>query len=123
MYILDTSAIVEILKNSQKGRQIIGIINDEAVVISSFQIYEILLGMKKEEIEKTYKMLFNLPIIDFGKEAAVESVKIQKELISHGKYIGIIDIFIASLCIFNKATLITLDKDFESIKGLNLELF
>lgn len=118
MYILDSSAIIEILKGTEIGAEIINIIGDESTVATAFSVHELLIGAKAREIEKIQKFFSEIIIMHFDKEAAIKSVEIEKE-----KRIEESDIFIAPICISHNAVLVTLDKDFENIKDLKLRLF
>lgn len=122
MFILDTSAVIEILKGTKKGSQIINLVGTDPIAITVFSVYELFIGARDNEFGKIDKLFSETIILDFGKEAALESVKLGKELLKSGKPIEEIDIFIASICTSQNSVLVTLDKDFENIKTLGIKL-
>jgi predicted nucleic acid-binding protein len=120
MIILDTSAIIEILKGTEAGRKINQLTLNNETAITAFSTHELLVGARASEIPQLYGFLASLEAWGFDSASALESSRIKKELSGKGKSIGDIDIFIAGICMSNNAKLITLDKDFEPIEGLNV---
>lgn len=118
MIILDTSAIIEILKNTYKAPSIKEHSENEEACITSFTVHELLVGVKEKELLMLTDFILSVRVLDFNIAAAFESSKIQKELASAGRTVEESDIFIAGICIANKAKLITLDKGFQDIRGL-----
>lgn len=121
MFILDSSAIIEILKGSNCGKEIGNELDKTSLATTVFSVYEILVGAKPQEIEKIESFFKDLDIISFDKLAARETSLIEKELTAKGSMINKIDIFIASLCRLNDAILVTADKDFKKISNFKLK--
>lgn len=122
MYLLDSSAIIEITTGTSTGKKILKICKNVAVFTTPFSIFEVLYGSDKEE-ESTIKKFFdNVIIANFDKNSALRSVSLQKDLEKEGKLINKVDIFISSIAIENRLKIITLDKDFTKIKNLDLYL-
>ncbi len=122
MIILDTSAVIEILKGTETGKTINQIIEKTESSITAFSIHELLVGARANEMSRLYGFMASLEIWAFGPSSAFESSRIKKELSRKGKSIDDIDIFIAGICISNNAKLITLDKGFLGIEGLEVEI-
>jgi len=118
MFVLDTSAVIELLYGSRKGKKIMDLIGNDIVVTTSFTVYEVFLGIKENERKKIEGMFKNIDILNFDDKSAEESANIFNSLKKTGKIINRIDIFIAAICKQYSAILITLDFDFKNVKGL-----
>jgi len=123
MVVLDTSAVIEILRGSKKGAQIEDAIGHEKVFITAFTVHEIMMGVKETEIYKTQGFLSSVEILVFDFSSAMASSQIERGLIKKGKKIEESDIFIAGICLANNLGLITLDNDFIEIKELDVKVF
>ena len=123
MIILDTSAIIEILKDTEKGKKITTFIQDQETGITSFSVHELMIGSKEKELPRLEMLFASIKIFNFDLMAALESFQLEKNLIKKGKMIEESDIFIAGICLAAKAKLITLDKGFEEIKELDFKIF
>ncbi len=119
-YCLDTSAVIEILYATEKGKKIQSIIKDEPIVITVLTIHKLLVGMKEKEIEKIENFLNLVSVAEFSKECAAHSAVIEKHLREKGKLINKMDILMAGMCLHRNYHLITCDNDFESIKGIQI---
>ncbi len=120
MIVLDTSAIIELLKETVKGEKVFKLIGGEDSAITSFSVYELLKNVKESELPKLETFFTKIPVLGFDLAAGFESAHLEKSLSSGGKIIEKVDIFIASICLANNAKLITLDRHFERIGGLNV---
>ena len=117
MFILDSSAIIDVVHGNERGTKILDIVGNEKFYITAFSVNEILFSEKsiekmKEFIEKSY-------VFNFDKEAAKISVQIEKDLRKTGKMINKADIFIAAICMQTNSMLVACDKDFKKVTGLN----
>lgn len=117
-YCLDTSAVIEVLYATDKGKKIQNITKDKPIVITVFTIHELLVGMKEKEIEKIEGFLELILVAEFSKECALHSAVIEKHLRAKGKLINKMDILIAGTCLQGNYHLISCDNDFENIKGI-----
>ncbi len=123
MIVLDTSAIIEILKQTDKGTEIAGAVKYLDVAITSISIHEILVGAKEKEIAKIEHFLSSVKTLDFNSLSAIESSRLENKLKSRGIKIGELDIFISGICLANNSKLITLDRDFLEVKELDVKVF
>ena len=123
MYLIDTSALIELLKPTELGAAILLEIGDSPVAISSVTRFEYLLYYSGKKLEEEKNVLRNLPVLDLTSDAADKSVDIEKLLRSKGKLINETDILIASICMVNNFSLVTLDKHFSNIPGLVIKKF
>ena len=117
-YCLDTSAFIEVLYSTDKGKKIQNITKDESIILTVFTLHELFVGMKEKEIEKIEKFLKLASVAEFSKECALHSSVIEKYLRAKGKLVNKIDILIAGICLHRNYHLITCDHDFENIKGI-----
>jgi tRNA(fMet)-specific endonuclease VapC len=123
MYLLDTSAIIEILNATESGAEILLELGDSFVAISPFTRYEYLYNFKGKRLDEEKRILRNLPVLDFTSECVDKAIEVYQDLKSKGKMINESDIYISALCILNGLTLVTLDSHFERIGGLPVKLF
>ncbi|HLD12759.1 MAG TPA: type II toxin-antitoxin system VapC family toxin [Candidatus Nanoarchaeia archaeon] len=122
MKILDSSAMIAILRNDSVARSILTYLNDERPAITAFTVYEIFQSIRLDDLQKTFQTLEELPHLYFDTSTAVISSRLMSHLAKRGKKPGLVDLFIASICLRYQATLITLDKDFLEIPELSVKL-
>lgn len=122
MIIFDSSVIIEILNGTALGEKIIREFNLKDVMTTAFSLYEVELGSKPHEIEEINRFFEEIKILNFEQTTAKESAAIEKALSRKGQMINKIDIFIAATCKANNALLITKDKDFLKIPGLEIKM-
>ena len=123
MYLLDSSAVIEILHNTESGKEIVSMIEKNAVCITSINVYEILRGENEKDGGKISQFFSSVEILNFDENAARFSVDLEKKLILSGKTINKIDILIAGICKSRNKILVSLDKDFKKIEGLKVAMF
>ncbi len=121
MYILDSSAFIELLRESPSGKKIAGKIGDTPAITTVFTVNELLIGAKGIQRKTIEKLFEGIEIINYDKDSAIKSVEIEEMLIKKGQAINKVDIFIAGICVTNKKPLITLDKHFKRIPELKIE--
>ena len=119
MYCLETSFIINLLRNKKEAVSKYNQIEGQTLYTTSITAFEILrLG---KDVEKL-KSLFNKTIVlDFGYVEVLEAIKIERELKRKGRMINIFDILIASIVTANNLVLITSNKDFRKVSGLKAE--
>lgn len=131
MVCIDTSFIIDIIKNKIDAEELGKLIdNEEDVHIASPSVIEIIRGLYLKRVLKNVKdyeinlinnLFANFNILELTLESAKIAGKIEAELINNGEQIGVVDVMIASICIENNETLITRNKKhFEKIKGLRI---
>ncbi len=118
MYVLDTSATIEILKETKTGKKVVQAIGSNHFALSSITAFEILAGALPEEQGKTLELIDSSEIIEFDKESAKISGKIARQLNEKGETINPLDTCIAGSAIKYNAEIVTLDKDFKRIPNL-----
>jgi len=125
MIILDTDVLIEIFdKRSKKGDEALKRIleSGEDIAITAINLHEILYGLQK--YAKPVREVLLLPVLNFTREDANLSAKIELEAESRGASIRRTDAMIAAIAFNNGANLYTLDlKHFQLLKALGLKLF
>lgn len=121
MHVLDTSLLIEIARSTAVGVPVSSRLRGEKVFVASISYYEFLRGAENKELAQIF--LNSFPVLEFGREAAVESSRIFHLLKQKGVAITSMDVLITGICIANNATLHTADRDFEKVKGLKLKLY
>ena len=120
MIILDTSALIEITRGNDKGKKIIEIIKEDNYATTSINMHELLILTRKEEKSKFREFFNSLRIFPYSRKCVEKSVNIEKALMQSGNLINRIDILIGSICLAQEASILTLDLDFNKIKGLKV---
>ena len=123
MIIIDTDVLIEIFdKGSQKGTDALEKIESsgEDIAITSLSLHEILYGLYKFG-KKKIPSVEKLETIDFCKEDAILSAKIELDAEQKGCTLSRIDAMIAAIVINRKAKLFTFNqKHFQSIPKVSL---
>ncbi len=122
MFILDTSALLEVIRGREPGTEVQKIVGNQPYITTSFTQHEILVGMKPHEMQKIGELFNDADVLAFDSQSSVISSRTFRELRQSGSLINVVDIFIAAICIRNGGTLVTSDRDFMKIKGLRYEL-
>ena len=124
MHVYDSSAIIELLEGTPKGELIAKELSHTLVRITPITVHEILAGAKDDLHQELLKSLLEtFSILRFGFEEADVSAKIERSLSKEKKKINDADLFIAAICFQNDATLVTCDRDFRKIDGLDVMFF
>jgi len=123
MIIIDTDVLIEIFdKGSKKGTDALEKIESsgEDIAITSLSLHEILYGLYKFG-KKKIPPVEKLETIDFCKEDAILSAKIELDAEQKGCTLSRIDAMIGAIVINRKAKLFTFNKKhFQSIPKLSL---
>ncbi len=121
MILLDTSAVIELLKGTIKGMKIQTLVGQEKVGVTVITLNEALKGEEKKR-DLVVSFFQGVNIIPFDETSAWKSAEIEQELYKRGKPLGKLDLFIASICITNNLSLISTDEDFKNVPHLKLIL-
>ncbi len=123
MYVLDSSALIEVIENHPKAEVIEQLLKDAPLITTSISMHEVLAGASSEKQCFVLEGLFStMRVLSHDAEAARIGAAIEQDLSHSGKKIGRADVLIAAICIVHDAALVTLDADFKNIKKLKLAL-
>jgi len=124
LILVDTDVLIEILdKNSEKGEEALRRIEDvgEDISLTSLNLHEILFGLYKYADSKKIEKVKLLDVIDFTKDDATLSAKLEVKAEKRGEKIPRFDAMIASVAINRGFKLFTFNKDhFEGFEELAL---
>ena len=121
MAVLDSSAIIEILNESSHCEEILKF-EKELISSTAICLNEVLTGYSDQDQLKAVTLFDGLEVLPFDAKAGRRSVDVERNLRKKGKMIQKADIFIAAICLANSLPLITTDKGFKSIEGLEVWL-
>jgi predicted nucleic acid-binding protein len=123
MYVLDSSAIIELLNNGPLASKVARLAPEEDFVTTTISMHEVLVGAISEKESFIAENLFSgATVLEHTADAARAGALIQKQLNTSGTKINKMDVLIAGICRVNHAEVITLDRDFLNIKGLRVHL-
>ncbi len=120
MFILDSSAVIDVIHGNERGAKVMQIVGDGKFYITSITVHEILLSEK--DSAKAAEFAENSYVFNFGKESAKISANVEKTLRKTGKMINKGDIFIAAISIETNSTLVACDSDFKNVAGLKCRI-
>jgi len=124
LILVDTDVLIEILdKNSKKGEDALRKIEDagEDISLTSLNLHEILFGLYKYADNKKIEKIKLLDVIDFTRDDAVLSAKLEVKAEKRGEKIPRFDAMIAAVAINRGFKLFTFNKDhFDGFEELAL---
>ncbi len=124
MILADTDVLIEIFdKNSKKGEAALQRIEEagEDISLTSLNLHEILYGMYKYADNQKSERILLLEVVDFTKDDAALSAKLEVKAEKKGNKIPRFDAMIAAVAINMGFKLFTFNKDhFDSFEELEL---
>lgn len=122
MILVDTDVLIEILdKNSEKGEEALRRLENarEDISLTSLNLHEVLFGLYKYADNKKIERVKLLDVIDFTKDDAVLSAKLELKAEKKGEKIPRFDAMIAAVAINRGFKLFTFNKNhFERFEKL-----
>lgn len=122
MYVLDSSAIIELLADTDKAKKIEEILGKNPIATTTISYVEVISGIKGNAIVGALEFFNSVLVLDFDIIAANESIWIEKELKQNGQLLGRTVLFIAGICKQNKLPLVTCDNDFKRVKSITVHV-
>ncbi len=127
MIILDTSALIDLFRGGYQIKKLI----DGDVATTVINYHEIFVGIRHHKAkaeERFFRRFFtDIRILDFELAAAESSSEIMARLMALGISVNAFDVLISGIAVANSSeTLITRDRDFESIAKvteLNMKVY
>ncbi len=124
MILVDTDVLIEIFdKNSKKGDDALQRIESvgEDITLTSINLHEILFGLYKYADNNKIEKIKLLDVVDFTKEDATLSAKLEVKAEEKGEKVPRFDAMIAAVAINRGFKLFTFNKDhFEGFENLVL---
>jgi predicted nucleic acid-binding protein len=118
MMVLDTSALIELVHDTEKGRKVGGLLEGELAATTAITVNEMMAGAKESEKEILLDLFQSLEILSLDGPSAYKSAEIEQALKKKGRPIGKMDLLISGICIQHTIPLITADRDFKHIPEL-----
>lgn len=123
MYVLDSSAMIEVARKSALFPMIRKITGPALLITTSISMHELLAGVRTEQERQDLIALFAATeVLPYDAAAAAQSAEIQRELTDTGRMINRLDMLIGGICKARNAELLTLDSDFTKVKDLKVHL-
>ena len=122
MYLLDSSAIIELLAGSERGRKIKDLIGEDVLVSTAISLVEVLSGTQGNMATTASQFFKAIDSLPFDREAASESLEIERHLREHGKPAEWSDVFIAGICKKHRITLVTCDTGFRHMPMIEAKI-
>ena len=129
MRCLDSTFLVDFLRNDKSAINKALQIKDDILVTTSINVFEVLLGIyrkkesRRDELENFKKLIGNLDILYFDTKASFAASKISADLMNQGREIDAMDCLTAGTIMSqNCDTIVTRNKEhFQRIKGIKVE--
>ncbi|RJQ22081.1 type II toxin-antitoxin system VapC family toxin [Candidatus Woesearchaeota archaeon] len=120
MYVLDSSAIIELLADAKRAESVVKTLRDEPLATTTIALHEVLVTTTPIEQLRINALCGGIVLLAHDERSARIGAEVETELIKTGNKINRTDILVAAICKANNAHLITFDKDFAKIKGLSV---
>jgi len=123
MYVLDSSALIEVIEQRPRFDKIVKLIGDASFNTTSICAHEILIGARTERERFVLDgILSKMQVLPHDHQAALIGSRIELELERTGNKIGPRDVLIAAVCKSNNAELVTCDTDFARVKDIKMHI-
>lgn len=127
MVVLDTSFIIDLIRNNSEAVRISEGLDSNEVSIATPTIVELVRGLESKNVrsyekEKVFELIDNFKILDLDKDCAILAGEIEDNLRKTGDRIDVIDIMIGAIAIENNEILLTRNLNhFQRIEKLKCE--
>lgn len=120
-YFLDTNVLIHLLRGEESIAQFLHALGQDTYFISSISHLEVLLGHEKDKVSlnDAERFLSYFSCLPVDAVVASESAALAK---SSKKKMLFKDMLIAATAKVHKKKILTFDKDFQKLKGVNVEL-
>ncbi len=128
MKVLDTTFLVDLLKNRPEVNKVIN--TSEVLATTIINMYEIMVGLFHEGVShdryfEIMDIFRNISLLPLDEDAVVQAAKISAEMMKKGTAIEDKDCLIAGIALSRGISIIITKnkKDFERIKGIKVETY
>lgn len=119
--LLDTSAIIEYMRQNPSAVEIID--GEEDISISVMSHYEVLIGIQNKKARESAETFFQrFPLLTVTKQDSDKAIRLYEFLKSEGKMINMVDILIAAQCDNGGMDILTRDRDFRNLQKIGLKI-
>jgi len=126
MLVLDTDALIEVEKGNNKVIAQISKLrkeHPEDIAITSAVYAEFFFGLmslSESKKEDALSSVHHYRILEFDKSSAAKFAQLRWRLEKEGESIPLFDLVTASIALVNGAIIVTMDKHYERVSGLNM---
>ncbi len=117
-YLLDTNVLIYLMKKDGLTIKKLRALKASIYSISAVSYFEFLMGVSEEEHEEAECYLERFRVIPLNTEIAKEAVHFARSV---KKKLKFKDLIIAATAKQDKQTLLTADRDFKHLKGIDVE--
>ncbi len=118
--VIDTSALIEYTRGNDGVSRLLE--GSDGLNISAISAYEALAGVQGAKRAKMKEFFRQFPQIPFTSRDADAAARIHDQLKESGKMINSMDVLIAAQAAERGLVVITMDSDFENVRGLAVHL-
>ena len=123
MYVLDSSAVIELFQDLPRANGIRDVLRGAPLVTTTITMHEVLAGAQTEREQFICEGLFSgMRLLNHDIIAARTGARMQRELDRAGTKINKADVLIAGICEAHGGEMLALDRDFLKIKGLKAQV-
>ncbi len=112
--VLDTSAVIEVLEGTSRGRRLVELVTGKPFATTVFTLFDV------RRKEKSLDFVKSMRILPFDEASAQLAASLGKKLEEEGNQMPEVDLFIACIALTRGAALATTDKAFGKLKKLAL---
>ncbi len=130
MICLDTSVLIDLLKNNKEAVEKIKGLGSNEIIATRINIFEILLGVfcrgaPQKFSEDVRSLTSSIKILELDEVSCIQSARIKSGLVQKGREIETTDCLIAGIMLANGCnTIITKNKEhFSRIEGIKIESY
>lgn len=125
--ILDTDLLIALMQGKDDANKAMLVLEKKnaRIATSIVSAYEMLKGAEisskpEHNLAKIQELLSNIEVLDLTLQACKEASVIYRETLRTGRVMGEFDILIASIAKSNGEAILTRDKHFKNVKGLEV---
>lgn len=113
--LIDTDILIDFLRGDRYTVELIKEISTQRLLTTDINAFELYHGAYKSRnklanISDVENLLNSLEVLSTSRESMKNAAELIANLVSKGKYVDIADLFIASICLVNSASLLTRNK-------------
>ena len=123
MYCLDASFLIDLSRGDKKALEKLNELKGTRLYVSAVASYEFLYGVNQSSRreQEAAQMIAALDVLGFGRIEAMEAAELKRKTEEKGETVGQLDLLTAAITKTNHLRLVTRDKDFRKIPGLEVE--
>lgn len=122
-FVLDSSAILHIVRGTKAGREIARFVQEADVLVSVLSYCEVLNAAEMTHLKNAEEFLSNLPLLPLELRDGHVAKELQISCRRSGAHVATPDCLVAATAINHDAEIVTTDTDFNRIDGVKKHVF